>query len=143
MAEARLEHVSKRFGATTAIDDISLDVRDGEFFVLLGPTGAGKTTALRLLAGLEKPDAGRVLIGGRDVTREPPFARDVAFVFQQYSLYPNLSVYDNLAFPLRSPARLLPEIEVDRLDPRYLYAASYGHGMWRYDWGAGNVPACQ
>src|SRR5262245_1211532 len=114
MAEARLEHISKRFGATTAIEDVSLDVRDGEFVVLLGPSGAGKTTALRLLAGLEIPDAGRVLIGGRDVTGEPPSARDVAFVFQQYSLYPNLSVYDNLAFPLRSPARRLPELEVDR-----------------------------
>jgi multiple sugar transport system ATP-binding protein len=114
MAEANLEHVSKRFGSTTAIEDVSLDVRDGEFFVLLGPTGAGKTTVLRLLAGLETPDAGRVLIGGCDVSGEPPSARDVAFVFQQYSLYPNLSVYDNLAFPLRSPARRLREIEVDR-----------------------------
>jgi multiple sugar transport system ATP-binding protein len=114
MAEAHLERVSKRFGPTTAIEDVSLDVHDGELVVLLGPTGAGKTTALRLLAGLEAPDAGRILIGGRDVTGEPPAARDVAFVFQQYSLYPNLSVYDNLAFPLRSPARRLPEIEVDR-----------------------------
>ena len=80
--------------------------------MLLGPTGAGKTTTLRLVAGLEKPDAGRVLIAGRDVTREPPAARDVAFVFQQYSLYPHLTVYDNLAFPLRSPARRVAEDEI-------------------------------
>ena len=75
--------------------------------MLLGPTGAGKTTTLRLIAGLEQPDAGTIHIGGRDVTRLEPAARDVAFVFQQYSLYPHLSVYDNLAFPLRSPARRL------------------------------------
>ena len=77
--------------------------------MLLGPTGAGKTTTLRLVAGLEKPDAGEVCIGGRNVRRLEPAERDVAFVFQQYSLYPHLSVYDNLAFPLRSPARRMPE----------------------------------
>jgi multiple sugar transport system ATP-binding protein len=83
--------------------------------VLLGPTGAGKTTTLRTIAGLERPDAGRVSIGGHDVTSEPPAVRDVAFVFQQYSLYPHLTVYDNLAFPLRSPARRLPEDEVQSM----------------------------
>jgi multiple sugar transport system ATP-binding protein len=114
MAEARLERVSKRFGATTAVEDVSLEISDGELVVLLGPTGAGKTTALRLLAGLETPDAGRVVIGGRDVTAAPPAVRDVAFVFQQYSLYPNLTVYDNLAFPLRSPARRVPEWDIDK-----------------------------
>ena len=98
-----------------AVRDLSLDIADGELMVLLGPTGAGKTTALRTIAGLERPDAGRVSIGGRDVTAEPPAVRDVAFVFQQYSLYPHLTVYDNLAFPLRSPARRLPEDEVRRM----------------------------
>jgi len=82
--------------------------------VLLGPTGAGKTTTLRLVAGLERPDAGRVMIAGRDVTRTEPAGRDITFVFQQYSLYPHLSAYDNLAFPLRSPARRLPEPEIAR-----------------------------
>jgi multiple sugar transport system ATP-binding protein len=112
VAEVMLEAVSKRFGHTQAIADLSLQVPDGEILVLLGPTGAGKTTTLRLVAGLERPDTGRVRMDGRDVTAEPPAARDVTFVFQQYSLYPHLSVYDNLAFPLRSPARRLPETQV-------------------------------
>ena len=80
--------------------------------MLLGPTGAGKTTLLRLVAGLERADAGRIYIGGRDATREPPAARDVTFVFQQYSLYPHLTVFDNLAFPLRAPTRGLAEAQV-------------------------------
>ena len=109
MAELVLSGVTKRFGATVAVADVGLRVGDGEFLVLLGPTGAGKTTTLRLVAGLEKPDAGSVQLAGRDVTLDPPAARDTAFVFQQYSLYPHLTVYDNLAFPLRSPARREPE----------------------------------
>jgi multiple sugar transport system ATP-binding protein len=114
MAEVRLANVSKRFGATTAVEDFSLQIGDGEVVVLLGPTGAGKTTTLRLAAGLERPDRGAVWIGGREMTREPPAVRDVAFVFQQYSLYPHLSVYDNLAFPLRAPARRQPEDAIRR-----------------------------
>ncbi|HEY6733631.1 MAG TPA: ABC transporter ATP-binding protein [Roseiarcus sp.] len=109
MAEVALEGVSKRFGATSAVSDLSLTIDDGAFVVLLGPTGAGKTTTLRLVAGLEKPDDGRIRIAGQDVTSASPAQRDVAFVFQQYSLYPHLSVFDNLAFPLRSPARRSPE----------------------------------
>jgi multiple sugar transport system ATP-binding protein len=105
MSEVALEGVSKRFGATHAVSGLSLTIEDGAFVVLLGPTGAGKTTTLRLVAGLERPDAGRIRIAGRDVTRDSPAQRDVAFVFQHYSLYPHLSVFDNLAFPLRSPAR--------------------------------------
>jgi multiple sugar transport system ATP-binding protein len=114
MAEAALVGVTKRFGATVAVDDVSLRVADGEFLVLLGPTGAGKTTTLRLFAGLEMPEAGRVEIDRHDVTAEPPAARDVAFVFQQYSLYPHYSVFDNLAFPLRAPARRVAEPEINR-----------------------------
>jgi multiple sugar transport system ATP-binding protein len=109
MSEVSLEGVSKRFGATQAVSDLTLTVDDGAFVVLLGPTGAGKTTTLRLVAGLERPDAGRVRIAGRDVTRESPAQRDIAFVFQHYSLYPHMTVFDNLAFPLRSPARQTPE----------------------------------
>ena len=107
-----MEGVAKRFGATVALTDLTLRAGDGEFLVLLGPTGAGKTTTLRVVAGLERPDAGRVMLGGRDVTREPPAARDTTFVFQQYSLYPHLSVYDNLAFPLRSPAHRESEARI-------------------------------
>jgi multiple sugar transport system ATP-binding protein len=114
MAEVSLLDVGKRFGAVEAVRGLSLTIADGEFVVLLGPTGAGKTTTLRLIAGLERPDAGTVVIRGRDVTRDVPAERDVAFVFQQYSLYPHLTVYDNLAFPLRSPARRMDEAFIRR-----------------------------
>jgi multiple sugar transport system ATP-binding protein len=114
MADIALQGVAKRFGDVEAIKDLSLAIDEGEFVVILGPSGAGKTTLLRLVAGLERPDRGSVSIGGRDVTRLPPAARDVAFVFQQYSLYPHLSVYDNLAFPLRSPAHRFSEDDIRR-----------------------------
>jgi multiple sugar transport system ATP-binding protein len=124
MAEFRFDSVDKRFGATQAVSGLSLDVADGEFIVLLGPTGAGKTTTLRLLAGLETADSGRIFVGGADVTREPPSSRDVTFVFQQYSLYPHLSVFDNLAFPLRSPAR---RWEPSRIDAKVREVAALLH----------------
>ena len=114
MAEITLRHITKRFKNTAAVEGLDLTIADGEFVVLLGPTGAGKTTTLRLIAGLETPDTGQVTIAAEDVTALPPSARDVAFVFQQYSLYPHLSVYENLAFPLRSPARRLDKDELDR-----------------------------
>ena len=114
MANVALRHVSKRFGQIEAVRDLSLAVHDGEFVVLLGPSGAGKTTTLRLISGLERSDEGSISIDGRDVTRDPPGTRDIAFVFQQFSLYPHLSVYDNLAFPLRSPARRVPEADIRR-----------------------------
>ncbi|MFM0492241.1 ABC transporter ATP-binding protein, partial [Paraburkholderia graminis] len=112
MAEVQLRNVSKRFGNIVAVDDLSIDVKDGEFVVLLGPSGAGKTTTLRLIAGLEGPDAGDVLIDGAVATGVHPSDRDVAFIFQQYSLYPHLSVFGNLAFPLRSPRRRSSEEQV-------------------------------
>ncbi len=114
MADLLLKGISKRFGEVQAIADMNLEVASGEFIVLLGPSGAGKTTTLRLAAGLERPDAGSVHIGGHDMTTLAPALRDVTFVFQQYSLYPHLNVFDNLAFPLRSPMRRLPEDEVRR-----------------------------
>ena len=114
MADLKIENVSKRFGDVQAVANLNLDIKSGEFIVLLGPSGAGKTTTLRLVAGLETPEAGRVHIGGRDVTTLAPALRDVTFVFQQYSLYPHLSVFDNLAFPLRSPMRPTAEAEITR-----------------------------
>jgi multiple sugar transport system ATP-binding protein len=105
MSHVELQLISKQFPGVTALDNISFDVKDGEFFVLLGPTGAGKTTTLRVIAGLEHQDSGSVLFDGEVMDDLAPADRDVALVFQQYSLYPTMSVYDNLAFPLRSPLR--------------------------------------
>ncbi len=109
MAEVTLQNITKRFKQSTALADVSFSIKDGEFFVLLGPSGAGKTTTLRVIAGLERQDSGDVLINNVVVNQTAPPDRDVAFVFQQYSLYPTMSVYDNLAFPLRSPMRRTPE----------------------------------
>jgi multiple sugar transport system ATP-binding protein len=105
MSHVELQHITKNYPSVTALDDVSFDVKDGEFFVLLGPTGAGKTTTLRVIAGLEKQDAGAVLFDGETIDNLVPSDRDVALVFQQYSLYPTMTVFDNLAFPLRSPLR--------------------------------------
>lgn len=112
MAEIALKAVSKSFGSVQAVAELDLTVHDGEFVVLLGPTGAGKTTTLRLIAGLEKPEAGSVSIDGMDVTETPTSARNVAFVFQQYSLYPHYSVFENLAFPLKAPGQNLRKEEI-------------------------------
>ena len=108
MADVTLQNVSKAFGATRAVHDVSLQIEDGAFMVLLGPTGAGKTTTLRLISGLDRPDAGDILIGGRSVIGDTPAQRNVAMVFQQYSLYPHMTVRENLAFPLKSPALRTP-----------------------------------
>jgi len=114
MSEVKIENVSKQFGEINAVSNLSFTVKDGEFVVLLGPTGAGKTTTLRLIAGLEQADEGKIFIGNEDVTQSQPAQRDVAFVFQQYSLYPNYTVYNNLAFPLRSPLRSLSKDQIDK-----------------------------
>ncbi len=114
MANVELQGISKYFRNVIALHDVSFQIQDGEFFVLLGPTGAGKTTTLRVIAGLEKQDEGRVLFDDEVMDNLVPADRDVAFVFQQYSLYPTMSVYDNLAFPLRSPLRRMPEPEIKK-----------------------------
>jgi spermidine/putrescine transport system ATP-binding protein len=97
----RLDRVSKSYGNTLALRDLSLDIRCGEFLTLLGPSGCGKTTTLRLISGFEVPDSGSVAINGRDVTNVPPFRRDVNTVFQNYALFPHLTVFENVAYALR------------------------------------------
>ena len=102
MARIELRNITKKFGAHTALKSLDLDIADGEFFVLLGETGAGKTTTLRLIAGLEKPDEGQIFIDRVDVGTWGAAERDVALVLQQYSLYPRYTVRENLEFPSKS-----------------------------------------
>lgn len=109
----QLRGISKRFGAVEALREVSLDVTRDELLVVLGPTGAGKTTLLRCIAGLETVDRGSVLMDGQDVTLAPPAERDVALVFQNFSIYPNKTVRQNLEFPLRAPGRQLDRREID------------------------------
>ena len=101
MAEIRVENVQKSFGAFTAVQGSTFTIADGEFFVMLGPSGCGKTTTLRMIAGLELPTAGRILLGGEDVTFNRAAARDIAFVFQLFALYPHMNVRRNIGFPLK------------------------------------------
>ena len=110
MAELRIEGLCKGWDFPV-IDRLDLAVAEGEFFVIVGPSGIGKTTLLRLVAGLERCDAGRVLVGGRDVTGLPPYRRNVAMTFESYALYPHLSVFENIASPLRAQRRPRSEIE--------------------------------
>jgi multiple sugar transport system ATP-binding protein len=112
MANIQLKNVTKDFGVNKALRGLDLEIEDGEFFVLLGQTGAGKTTTLRIIAGLEKPTDGQVLIEGEDVANWNAAERDVALVLQQYSLYPRLTVRGNLEFPLQSPARKMSAAEI-------------------------------
>ncbi len=114
MADVALKNITKLFSGKAALADLSLTVPDGAFVVLLGPTGAGKTTTLRMVSGLDRPDSGEVLIGGEVVNALTPAARNVAMVFQQYSLYPHLSVRENLEFPLKSPLLRTPAHEIAR-----------------------------
>jgi spermidine/putrescine transport system ATP-binding protein len=108
----RLEGVTKRFGEQKAVDNITLDIRDGEFFSLLGPSGCGKTTLLRMIAGFDTPDEGRVIIGGKDMTQVPPYLRPVNTVFQNYALFPHMTVEQNIAFGLRM--KKMPRDEIAR-----------------------------
>lgn len=108
----RLEDITKRFGDQIAVDNVSLEIRDGEFFSLLGPSGCGKTTLLRMIAGFDTPDKGRILIGGKDMTQVPPYLRPVNTVFQNYALFPHMTVEQNIAFGLRM--KKLPRDEIAR-----------------------------
>jgi putative spermidine/putrescine transport system ATP-binding protein len=101
VADVRLEALSKSYGDTPAVLDVDVTIAEGEFFSLLGPSGCGKSTTLRMVAGFVEPSAGRVVIGGEDVTRLPPERRDIGIVFQNYAIFPHMHVYDNIAFGLR------------------------------------------
>src|SRR5579875_1600475 len=111
MTEVRLESVSKVYAnGVAALTKTDLTILDGEFFVVVGPSGCGKSTLLRLIAGLETLSGGRILLGERDVSRLEPAERDIAMVFQNYALYPHMSVYDNMAYGLRN--RKTPKLEI-------------------------------
>ncbi|MBA2277745.1 MAG: ABC transporter ATP-binding protein, partial [Chloroflexia bacterium] len=113
MAEIELRNITKIFDKKTkAVNDVDLTIADQEFMVLLGPSGCGKTTLMRMIAGLEFPEAGRVLIGGRDITDLPPRKRDIAMVFQSYAVFPHLTVFDNIAFGLKM--KKVPKQEIQR-----------------------------
>lgn len=112
MADVKLDSVTKRFGEVVAVNNIDLDIQDREFVVLVGPSGCGKTTTLRMIAGLEEVTEGKIYIGGRLVNDVPPKDRDIAMVFQNYALYPHMTVYDNMAFGLK--LRKFPKDEIDR-----------------------------
>jgi putative spermidine/putrescine transport system ATP-binding protein len=100
-ADVGVEGARKTYGDVVAVDGVDLAVADGEFFTLLGPSGSGKTTTLRMIAGFEQPDAGRITLGGEDITRQPPYARDVNTVFQDYALFPHMTVADNVGYGLK------------------------------------------
>jgi ABC-type Fe3+/spermidine/putrescine transport system ATPase subunit len=112
MSFLSLQNISKRYGQTRAVADVSLEIESGEFFGLLGPSGCGKTTTLRMVAGLETPDTGRIALAGQDITRLTADRRGFGMVFQSYALFPHLNVFENVAFGLR--ARRLPQKEVER-----------------------------
>jgi multiple sugar transport system ATP-binding protein len=112
MARIRIENITKKFGELIAVNNVSLDVADGEFVALLGPSGCGKTTTLRLIAGLEVPDGGSIQIGDKDVTRLPPRDRDIAMVFQDYALYPHMTLLNNIGYPLK--VRGVPKQDMTR-----------------------------
>ena len=132
------DHVSKKFGALTAVNDVSFVVKKGEFFSLLGPSGCGKTTLLRMLGGFERPDSGRIYLGGRDITDLPPNLRRVHTVFQNYALFPTMTVWDNIAFSLRlakNPKYVIEEsvdaiLELIRMsDHAYKYPSQLSGGQ--------------
>ena len=129
VANVTLRGVSKRFGGVTAVNSVSIDVRDGEFMVLLGPSGCGKSTVLRLISGLEDPSDGDIAIGDRSVKGLSPKDRDIAMVFQNYALYPHMSVFDNMAFGLKM--RKFPRAEIDRRVREAAELLSIGHLLQR------------
>ena len=124
------DHVTKRFGALTAVNDVSFSVKKGEFFSLLGPSGCGKTTLLRMLGGFEKPDSGRIYLEGRDITDLAPNERRVHTVFQNYALFPTMTIWDNIAFSLRLAK--LPKKEIEEKVDAILDMIQMSEHAWKY-----------
>ena len=124
------DHVTKRFGALTAVNDVSFSVREGEFFSLLGPSGCGKTTLLRMVGGFEKPDSGRIYLEGKDITDLAPNERRVHTVFQNYALFPTMTIWDNIAFSLRLAK--LPKKEVEEKVDAILDMIQMSEHAWKY-----------
>jgi putative spermidine/putrescine transport system ATP-binding protein len=116
-ADVRVEGARKTYGDVVAVDDVDLYVGEGEFFTLLGPSGSGKTTTLRMIAGFERPDSGRITLGGEDITRQPPYARNVNTVFQDYALFPHMTVAENVGYGLKvkGVAKRLRSRQVDEV----------------------------
>ena len=130
MAEVSLDRITKRWGQVVGVDELNLTIADREFLVLLGPSGCGKTTTMRMIAGLEDPTSGAIRIGGRDVTRLEPKDRDIAMVFQSYGLYPSMTVYENIRFPLK--VRKVPAAEHDTRVQRAAAMVELGPLLNRY-----------
>ena len=124
------DHVTKRFGALTAVNDISLSVKRGEFFSLLGPSGCGKTTLLRMLGGFDRPDSGRIYLEGKDITDLPPNRRRVHTVFQNYALFPTMTVWDNIAFSLKLAKK--PKNEIEKRVDEILGMIQLSDQAWKY-----------
>ena len=124
------DHVTKRFGALTAVDDVSLSITKGEFFSLLGPSGCGKTTLLRMLGGFEKPDSGRIYLEGKDITDLPPNQRRIHTVFQNYALFPTMTIWDNIAFSLKLAK--LPKGEIEEKVDAMLEMIQLSEHAWKY-----------
>ena len=124
------DHVTKRFGALTAVDDVSFCIQKGEFFSLLGPSGCGKTTLLRMVGGFERPDSGRIYLDGKDITDAPPNARRVHTVFQNYALFPTMTIWDNIAFSLRLAKK--PKAEIEESVDAILEMIRMSDHAWKY-----------
>ena len=124
------DRVTKRFGALTAVDDVSLTIKRGEFFSLLGPSGCGKTTLLRMLGGFERPDSGRIYLEGKDITDLPPNQRRVHTVFQNYALFPTMTIWDNIAFSLKLAKR--PKDEIEEKVDAILGMIQMSEHAWKY-----------
>ena len=124
------DHVTKRFGALTAVDDVSFSIKKGEFFSLLGPSGCGKTTLLRMLGGFERPDSGRIWLDGKDITDAPPNIRRVHTVFQNYALFPTMTIWENIAFSLRIAKK--PKAEIEESVDAMLEMIRMGDHAWKY-----------